>query len=130
MALCSGVMLVLKWRISSNSSLNFCDEVDGGAGGRIVVTIVIESNNHVFTLPNNISMPGLLGFSWLYHGTSPLVIQSCSNWDWIARLPPAVPALSPLALVINFCATALPNASPASRSLRTLAPAINLAFLC
>jgi hypothetical protein len=25
--------------------LNFCDEVDGGAGGRIVVTIVIESNN-------------------------------------------------------------------------------------
>jgi len=41
-------------------------------------------------------------------------------------VPMAAPALSVLALAVNFCATAFPNASPASISLLTLAPAIIL----
>ena len=96
----------------------------------MVVTIVKESNKNVFTFPNNTNMPGRFGLSWLIQGTSPLATQSASCCAQMVALPTAAPALSPLALAINFAATNLPNASPASKSLRTLAPAINLALLC
>lgn len=43
-----------------------------------------------------------------------------------AGVPAAVPALSVLALAVNFCATSRPNASPASISLLVAVPAIIL----
>ena len=62
--------------------------MDGGAGGRICVTMVSESNKKVFTLPNKGSMGGRLGNSWLIQGLSPLAMQSVSNCAHTAGDPP------------------------------------------
>ena len=91
---------------------------------------VKESNKKDFTLPNKGSMGGRLGDSRLYQGVSPVAKQVTSSCCQIAGVPTAAPALSPLALVTNFCATDLPNPSPASSSLLIFAPAIILALLC
>ena len=55
------------------------DFVEGGGKGRRVVTIVNESNNHVFTFPNNGNIGGRLGTSRLIQGVSPFAIASLSN---------------------------------------------------
>ncbi len=75
-------------------------------------------------------MGGLLGISWLIHAISPFEVTSCAICVQSAGVPIAAPALSVLARAVNFCATNLPNASPASISLLVAVPAMILASSC
>src|SRR3954451_4472757 len=126
MRTCSADEFCTKSYISCVSSFICSLPVEGGGPGRREAQVIL-SNKNAFTLPYIGSIGGRLGVSRLIQAISPFAWQSASIFAQSAGVPTALLVLSVLPRAINACATSLPRAPPAAKSLRTLAPANNLA---
>src|SRR5207244_3839835 len=114
---------------SDNSCRIWADEVDGGAGGRSVVTSA-DVMSHACSRPKFGSIGGRGGDSWLIQGISPRATAlSASACHW-AALPTAFLMPSAPARAMSVAATALPNASPAAISLAAALPDHSAALRC
>src|SRR3989454_430797 len=114
---------------SDNSCRIWADEVDGGAGGRSVVTSA-DVMSHACSRPKFGSIGGRGGDSWLIQGISPRATAlSASACHW-AALPTAFFMPSAPARAISVAATALPNASPAAISLAAALPDHSATLRC
>src|SRR5258705_6291552 len=121
---CSTVRLT-----SAVSSFICCDAVDGGGGGRWA-TISAGVMFHARTWPNNGSIGGRAGMSWLTQATSPRAVAESASAFHKTADPPAVFIPSPAARARNTVATDFPRARPAARSLAVALPDQSAAFRC